>query len=187
MPLWGPMATATRTKTKKGQSELLKGGEFPYRTYPYREERERRGSLPSLPPQTPRPFKVKKGVQYREPPTPIGAEQKRYRDFTMAEPTPPLGTRSLTGSLSDLRAAGGGELPRRDSESQHPLRPRCRHRHNRYRNQEKQIPMREPASRQRQLDQGINPEKGDEPQRVSKRGKPKKNQRTEERTGAPPG
>ncbi len=102
------MATATRTKTKKSQSELLKGGEFPYRTYPYREERERRGSLPSLPPQTPRPFKVKKGVPYREPPTPLGAEQKRYRDYTMAEPIPPMGTQSLTGSLSDLGAAGGG-------------------------------------------------------------------------------
>ncbi len=108
MPLWGPMATATRTKTKKGQSELLKGGEFPYRSYPHREDRERRGSLPSLPPQTPRPFKVRKGVPYREPPTPLGAEEKRYRDFTMAGPTPPMGTQSLTGSLSDLGAAGGG-------------------------------------------------------------------------------
>jgi hypothetical protein len=102
------MAAATRTKTKKGQSELLQGGEFPYRTYPYREDRERRGSLPSLPPQTPRPFKVNKGVPYREPPTPLGAEQKRYRDYTMVEPTPPMGTQSLTGSLSDLGAAGGG-------------------------------------------------------------------------------
>jgi|LakMenE18May11ns_1017448.scaffolds.fasta_scaffold7771008_1 hypothetical protein len=75
----------------------------------------------------------------------------------------------------------------RDSESQHPLRLRCRHRHNRYYNQERQIPMREPASRRRQLDQGINPEKGDEPQRASKRAKPKKNQMTEEKIGAPPG
>jgi hypothetical protein len=124
MPLWGPMATATRTKTKKGQSELLKGGEFPYRTYPYREERERRGSLPSLPPQTPRPFKVRKGVPYREPPTPLGAEEKRYRDFTMAGPTPPMGTQSLTGSLGDLGAAGGGGPPMRGLGYQHPLRHR---------------------------------------------------------------
>jgi hypothetical protein len=176
------MATATRTKTKKGQSELLKGGEFPYRTYPYREERERRGSLPSLPPQTPRPFKVRKGVPYREPPTPLGAEKKRYRDFTMAGPTPPMGTQSLTGSLSDLGAAGGGGPPMRGLESQHPLRHRL--------SQSYYPGTRTPPAlvlRQWLLNLGTPPVKGVEPLRVKKQGKVRGNKQIEGTIGAPPG